>query len=169
MCYDQSQHMLDYARQALFLYKPKLTFRKAENTDLPKLDRVFDVFIEGWSFGHTAMGCSTVEEVQRVTEVLISNAARNLKPGGTIIIMETLGTNTELPVPPHENLRKFYEELEQKHDFTSHVIRTDYRFPTNQEAAQVMGFFFGDSMEQSVINRANNIIPEWTGIWTKKI
>jgi SAM-dependent methyltransferase len=169
VCCDQSQHMLDFAQKSLAAHSPKLTFQLADNTELPDFESTFEVFIEGWSFGHTIMACVNEEEILHTTNVLLANAMKNLSSGSTIIIIETLGTNVDSPTPPHENLRLFYETLVHTHDFGQHVIRTDYQFDTNEEAAGIMGFFFGDDMMQSVLARGTSTIPEWTGTWTRKI
>jgi len=167
-CCDRSEHMLQYARNALSIYSKKLTFLIAENTNLPETDQPIDVFIEGWSFGHAIMDCLSIEELHRVTRILVSNSVKNLKPGGTIIFIETLGTNTDTPAPPHEKLQSFYNELETHYGFLRNSLRTDYRFETVGKAAQVLGFFFGEEMERSILAHNHPIIPEWTGIWTMK-
>jgi SAM-dependent methyltransferase len=169
VCCDQSQHMLAFAQESLAAYSPKLTFQLADNTDLPDLKSTFDAFIEGWSFGHSIMACVNQQEILHTTNLLLANAMKNLSPGSAIIITETMGTNVDSPNPPHENLRLFYETLVHRHDFKQHVIRTDYQFDTNEEAADVMGFFFGDGMKRSVLTRGTSTIPEWTGLWIRKM
>lgn len=169
VCCDQSQHMLDFAQKSLAAYSSKLTFQLADNIDLPDFESTFEVFIEGWSFGHAIMSCVHEEEILHLTNKLLANAIKNLSPGSTVIIIETLGTNVESPNPPNEKINFFYETLVHTHDFSQYVIRTDYKFTANEEAAEVMGFFFGDDMKQSVLARGTSTIPEWTGVWTRKI
>ena len=170
ICCDRSQHMLDSAHNILAEHSNKLTFIQAANTDIPKIDQPCDVFIEGWSFGHCASDCNSPEEIQNITPLLLHNATKNLKPGSTIILIETLGTNTESPGAPNDKLKIFYHELENQHGFTLKQIRTDYQFESNDEAARIMGFFFGEKMQQAVHQeRGSRIIPEWTGIWTKNM
>ncbi|MBT3316782.1 class I SAM-dependent methyltransferase [bacterium] len=169
ICCDRAQHMLDFAQGALSEYEDKLKFLRADNLNIPDLDGGFDLFIEGWSFGHSVSDCSTADEIKSVTDILVHNATKDLKPGGVVILLETLGTNLDFPGPPHEKLNIFYSELEQKHGFQMKKIRTDYQFQSNEEAARIMGFFFGEKMCQSVLKRNNAIIPEWTGMWTKTI
>ncbi len=168
VCCDQSQHMLDFAQKSMAAHSSKLTFQAADNVELPDLKSIFEVFIEGWSFGHPIMACNNEEEILQLTNMLLDNAQKNLSPGSTVIIIETMGTNVESPAPPHQKLKFFYEALVNKHDFRQHVIRTDYRFSANVKAAEVMGFFFGDDMKQSVLARGSSTIPEWTGVWIKK-
>ena len=169
VCCDQSAHMLDFAQKNLAANSPKLTFHLADNESLPDLESIFDVFVEGWSFGHSIMACDNEDEILHTVNVLLANATKNLFLGSTIIIIETLGTNTDPAAPPHEKLKFFYDTLVGVHDFSQHTIQTDYQFSTNKEAAEVMGFFFGDEMKRSVLARGMSTIPEWTGIWVKEI
>ena len=167
--YDRSQHMLDFASQELSAHQQKLTLAQAVNQDLPDLAQPADIFIEGWSFGHTAVDCLDTHQLEQATCSLVTNATKNLKPTGTAIFIETQGTNTAVPAPPHPHLAQFYALLEREHRFTPHTIRTDYSFPSNEVASQVMGFFFGEGMAQAVQARGTAIIPEWTGVWVKKM
>lgn len=59
-----------------------------------------------------------------------------------MIFIETLGSNVDEPVPPGEKLKGFYGLLENSHGFSKTVLRTDYRFTSNEEAQQIFGFFF---------------------------
>lgn len=167
VCCDQSQHMLDFARRSLTDYLSKLTFHQADNTNLPAFNHSFDLFIEGWSFGHSIMACHDEASILAMTDQLLANVTKQLLPDSPIIIIETMGTNTEEATPPHERLAFFYKVLTEQYGFESHVIETDYRFGTNGEAAKVMGFFFGEEMKQSVLARGTTIIPEWTGVWVR--
>ena len=92
---------------------------------------------------------------------------RLVRPGGTILLIETMGTNVDEPCPPGELLSTFYRILEEDHDFRRTVISTDYRFRSVEEAARVMGFFFGHQMSEAVRQRGTTIVPEYSGIWTK--
>jgi len=169
VCCDRSQPMLDFAEKLHSGYKNKLRFVRANNEDLPALDGRFDLFIEGWSFGHSISDCANMGEVDSMTSLLVHNAAKNIVPSGLVIIVETLGTNVDSPTIPNKNLGRFYTALEQQHGFEATAIRTDYRFESNAEASRIMGFFFGETMSQSVLERKSQIIPEWTGIWTNAV
>ena len=168
-CCDRSEHMLAFAKDNLKKYTSKIEFAIAENSDLPELDRAFDVFIEGWSFGHATSDCTSKEEIIARTSLLVGSAEKNIKPGGVIILIESLGTNVELPSPPNKRLDIFYTALTDLHGFRCSKIKTDYLFDSNAEAVRVMGFFFGEDIEQSIRRRGSRIVPEWTGIWTKEL
>ncbi len=163
MCLDTSLHMLERARRRLASYLEKVSFSIADNINLPRLDRKFDIFIEGWSFGHSIT--QHEDAVAETVQTLLSGARRNLRAGGTIIIMETLGTCTARPQSPHPALDQFYTLLKTQYHFREKIIQTDYRFSTAGDAQRILGFFFGDEMKERVCAHGGCIIPEWTGIW----
>jgi hypothetical protein len=144
-------------------------FLTADNLDLPDLPENVHVFVEGWSFGHSVADLQDTTTVDQTVDALVRNAMKNLAPGGTAIIIETLGTNTTVPQAPLETLKRMYERLEGEHAFTRHEIRTDFRFPSLDTAADTMGFFFGDEMGRAVRAAGPTavIVPEWTGVWSK--
>lgn len=90
---------------------------------------------------------------------------RVLRPGGTAIIIETLGTATETPRPPSSHLADLYSWLETGHGFASSWIRTDYQFVSLREAEELTWFFFGLEMAELVVREKLIILPECTGIW----
>ena len=75
-----------------------------------------------------------------------------------------MGTNVELPNPPGEKLSQFYHALVEA-GFKEHIIQTDYKFRNCEEAGNIMGAFFGDSMKNDIIQKQLNVIKEFTGIW----
>lgn len=94
-CCDCSEHMIAFAQQHFANSAAKLTFELADNFDLPTLGSPVDIFIEGWSFSHGVVGSQNREELRVRTAALVRNATKNLKAGGTAIIVETMGTNTD--------------------------------------------------------------------------
>jgi hypothetical protein len=90
---------------------------------------------------------------------------RVLRPGGTAIILETLGTGRETPHPPSEALAAYYAMLETDYGFASTWIRTDYRFESQAEAEELTGFFFGAASATTTTEEGYAIVPECTGIW----
>ncbi len=169
VCCDRSRHMLDYTESILTPHASKITYTVADNMQFPRIEGDFNLFVEGWSFGHSAMESSDDEDLVNITERLVGGAERNLASGGTVIVIETLGTNVDEASAPHPTLRRFYDLLEREHGFVREVIRTDYRFETVDEAARVMGFFFGPAMERGVRERSSATVPEWTGVWKKRV
>lgn len=163
VCFEREAHMLDAARVKLSAHSHKIEYRLGDNLDLPALPEQADLFIEGWSWGHSIVdGSGSVEAIARR---LFANARRNLVGGGTAILIETLGTNQDAPGAPHPRLEEFYDLLQATHRLRQEIVRTDYLFPSAQDAAETLGFFFGEPMRQAVLERGAPAIPEWTGVW----
>jgi ubiquinone/menaquinone biosynthesis C-methylase UbiE len=138
-----------------------------DNRSLPVEDASADLSIEGWSFGHfTGWYPETWrDEIGKA----VSEMKRVLRPGGTAIILETLGTGREAPQAPNETLAAYYAWLEVEHDFSPAFIRTDYKFASLDEAEQLTRFFFGDDLAYQVVQNNWVILPECTGIWWRSI
>ena len=169
ICCDRSAHMLDFAKKKLSNHQEKLGFVVANNLDLPDFDQKFDVFIQGWSFGHQVVDCNHLDEIEMTVGRLVQNSTKNIRPGGKVIYIETLGTNQTTPQPPHEKLAVFYKLLEQQYQFERNEVQTDFRYASLDAAVEKLGFFFGDEMARNIREQNSTLIPEWTGIWVKQL
>ena len=135
----------------------------ADNRNLAVSDRIADVSVAGWTFGHfTSWHAETWRD--EIGQAL-AQMKRVLRPGGTALILETLGTGLEKPHPPTDALAAYYALLEEEHGFSSTWIRTDYRFKSLSEAEELTRFFFGDELADRVAREGLIILPECTGIW----
>lgn len=166
--YDGSQHMLDAAISKL--RAAGLTnweAAAADNRAVPAESGSADLTIQGWSFGHFCgwYPDSWREEIGKA----LAEMKRVLRPGGTIIMLETLGTGRETPQPPTEGLAAFYRWLENEQGFQASWIRTDYRFESLAEAEKLTRFFFGDELAETVTQQHWDILPECTGIWWRNL
>jgi hypothetical protein len=94
---------------------------------------------------------------------------RVLRRGGTAIICETLGTGSLEPHPPTPTLSDYYDYLESEMGFNRRHISTDYKFSSLDEAVETIRFFFGDELAEKVKANHWTIVPEWTGIWWRKV
>ena len=165
--FDREPHMLEAARERLARFADKIELRSADNLALPLLSEKADVFVEGWSWGHSIVaGPDSVEEI---AAALFANIRPNLVPGAPVILVETLGTLALSPAAPHPRLAEFYQLLQSRHGLRQIAISTDYRFPSAREAAETLGFFFGDDMARAVRNGGSGTVPEWTGVWCGEI
>ena len=89
---------------------------------------------------------------------------RILKPGGNIILIETMGTGFTTPTPP-DHLKAYYQYL-QEMGFEQKWIRTDYLFENKKIAEDLSGFFFGEEMNQKIEKQNDAIyLPECTGLF----
>lgn len=166
-CFDRSKHMMSRARENLKEYAPKLSFAARHNLEARGACNPANAFIEGWAFGHTVY--DDPDNHRTTIDNLVTGAESLVKPGGTVILIETMGSNSPEPFAPGELLAKFYQALEQDYGYTRTVISTDYQFPTLEDAARIMGFFFGDGMADEINHGGTTRIREFTGIWSKTL
>lgn len=160
--FDASRHMLKTAETSLRnMGLSNWTSNVADHRQIPVKDASADLVISGWSFCYLAVwgGDTWKSELERgLVEI-----ERILRPGGTILLLETMGTGATSPNPP-EHLMGYYTWLDEK-GFQSSWIRTDYKFKSIDEARELTGFFFGDAFLQKFKIRSTNVVPECTGIW----
>jgi ubiquinone/menaquinone biosynthesis C-methylase UbiE len=162
--FEGSQHMLDVTIAKL--KESGLTNWRAEVADnraLPAEESTADLSIQGWSFGHFT-GWYPETWRDEISKAL-SEMKRVLRPGGTAIILETLGTGRETPQPPNDALAMYYAWLEKELGFSTTSIRTDYQFESLAEAEQLTRFFFGDELADTAVQNNWVILPECTGVW----
>jgi ubiquinone/menaquinone biosynthesis C-methylase UbiE len=159
---DASEHMLNVLRARL----PGVRTLVADNRSVPLEDACADVVIAGWSLGHTT-GWYPESWRDEIAKAL-AEIRRLLRPGGTAIILETLGTGNETPAPPTESLAAFYTLLEDDYGFTRVALRTDYQFESPAEGQALLRFFFGDELADRVAAEGLTILPECTGIWSRQ-
>ena len=160
--FDNSPAMLVVAKQELSSTPYKnWTLALADHRHLPLPSNSADVIISGWSLCYLAL--DQPDPWREPLRELFGRLQRLLRPGGTIIILETQGTGFTSPNPPHFMLDyfSFLEEL----GFQSRWIRTDYQFESAQEAVELSRFFFGDELGDQVAESGTNMLPECTGIW----
>ena len=165
---DREEHMLDRCKENLLDYESKILVKKLANENLSAVSiNAADVFIEGWSFGHTVIEAvkKHSKTVAEVTADLVASAKNIVRKNGKIVLIESEGTNVQEPFQSEPLLQEFYRLLEVEHGFIRHTLRTDYRFATYKEAARIMGFFFGEQMGSEISCSRRQIVPEFTGVW----
>lgn len=134
----------------------------ADHRELPLAGQSADIVLSGWSICY--LGSSDQADWQRNIRLVMNEIGRVLRPGGTVIITETLGTGSEEPVRP-EGLQAYYRELEQTYGFEHRAVRTDYRFDSVEQAETLCRNFFGDALGNRIRAEGLRVVPENTGIW----
>jgi ubiquinone/menaquinone biosynthesis C-methylase UbiE len=166
---DLNPHMLRVAAEkyrshaALRWHVAAMDHRRA-----PLPDRVADVAIAGWTLCYLADKFCGETWQQQLTQA-IDEMRRVLRPGGTIIIIETLGSGEITPHPMADWFTEYFQLLEQELGFQSTWVRTDYKFDSLDQAASLASFFFGDEWETKVRDNHWVVLPECTGIWWKEV
>lgn len=136
-----------------------------DNGQMPVASNCADLVIEGWSFAHV-VGWFLEDWIAR-TDAMLAEMTRILKPGGTAVLIETLGTGRRRP-QPSDNLARLYQHWRDQHGFASRWIRTDYQFASPEEAEELTRFFFGDALADECLADDSVLLPECTGIWWKR-
>ena len=138
----------------------------ADHRAIPLPDKSTDLVVAGWSLVYMAVWnpASWEHELGRA----LGEIGRVLRPGGAVIVMETMGTGYTTPNPPAD-LLPYFAYLDAS-GFASTWIRTDYAFSSPEEARSVVSFFFGESMVERCVLAAAGAespvtLPECTGIW----
>jgi ubiquinone/menaquinone biosynthesis C-methylase UbiE len=166
MAFDISAHMLGIAAAKLKENQwHHCSVGVADHRRLPVPSQAADLAISGWSVVFTVVDYP--ETWQQELGQALNDIRRVLRPGGTIVILETMGTGFESPNPP-EHLVPYYRFLEQEQGFSSTWIRTDLLFESVEQARERVTFFFGEDMIHKVIPSPDEnhvLLPECTGIW----
>jgi len=133
----------------------------ADHRRLPFADASADLILAGWTIAQ--MVAWNLDTWQTQVESVLAEMRRVLRAGGTIVIIETLGTGHATPYRP-EKLAPYYLLLEAR-GFSSTWIRTDFRFESVTQAESLIGFFFGTELEHQLVQEHGTTVPECTGLW----
>jgi ubiquinone/menaquinone biosynthesis C-methylase UbiE len=160
--FDISEEMLRVCKQKLAASGlSNWQVEVADHRKLPVEDASADLVVSGWSVSYLVVWNPDTWREQ--LETWLGEMKRILRPGSHIVLFESLGTGTELPIKL-EHLKDFYPWLDEA-GFQHKWIRTDYKFESIEEAEELSRFFFGDELGDQV--RKNNwvVLPECTGVW----
>ena len=161
---DRAAPMLEVARRHLSAASVPFTIHEADARALPLPDASADVVMAGWVFGHFRhwMPDGWRDEVDGA----LAEMRRVLRPAGTLVVIETLGTGHETP-RVHAAMDEYFEHLERAHGLSRTWLRTDYAFDDSETAARVCGEFFGEALVARIRAEGWARVPECTAIFTR--
>ncbi|WP_195574068.1 class I SAM-dependent methyltransferase [Paenibacillus sp. 1001270B_150601_E10] len=163
---DQSEAMLELNRHRLSaLGLDNWKTQLADHRQLPLQDQCADLVTAGWSICYLA--AADRPDWEHSLQLVMNEIHRILRPDGTVIIIETMGTGTTEPSPP-SFLQPYYHALEHQYGFASSLVRTDYQFANVEEAFSYISFFFGDELAEQLLTQQLATVMEWAGIWWRK-
>ncbi len=136
-----------------------------DNRRMPVASNCADLVIEGWSFAHV-IGWHPRDWLAQ-TDAMLAEMERILKPGGSAILIETMGTGRRQPKAPSPKLAQLYDYWRHAWGYSYRWIRTDFQFASPQEAEELMRFFFGEELAEACLDGDTVLVPECTGIWWK--
>jgi ubiquinone/menaquinone biosynthesis C-methylase UbiE len=163
---DDAAPMLDLAREKLARVGfDRFRTHVGDLATIPAEDAALDVVLAGWALcGKALRGDPWPDAVREV----LAEIRRVLRPGGTTVIIESLGTGQERPSPPNPRFADYFRLLEAE-GFRKACVRTDYRFASREEKERLLTFFFDRDMLDAGVKNDALIYPEWTGIWVKQV
>jgi ubiquinone/menaquinone biosynthesis C-methylase UbiE len=140
-----------------------VSLAQADSRRMPIRSGMADFAIEGWAFLQIAVWHP--QDWQFQLGRALQEMQRLIRPGGKMILIETLGTGETVP-KVEAFFRKVYDFLEMGRGFVPLAIRTDYCFETMEQIQQVVLPLFGQAMlERLVSTPAGWVLPECTGLW----
>lgn len=166
----ESIHAFDISEHMLSVAIAKLTrsgwanwqAAVSDHRQIPLPAGAADLIISGWSVCYVAVHNPATWQAELART--LDEIRRLLRPGGTAILIETLGTGSTQPNPP-EHLHAYLAAIEA-YGFQRAWIRTDYRFASLAEAETLTRFFFGEAMLAKLGQDERGVIlPECTGLW----
>jgi ubiquinone/menaquinone biosynthesis C-methylase UbiE len=163
--FDNSEHMIESNRTRLQgLNYTNCQLGLADHRTIPRPSQSADLVIAGWSLCYLVVEHPASWELELAKS--LAEIERLLRPGGKIIIIETLGTGFTSPTPP-DHLRAYYDWLENRAGLSRRWFRTDYEFSSLAEAESLVRFFFGESLAARVVQEKWRRVPECTGLWSR--
>jgi ubiquinone/menaquinone biosynthesis C-methylase UbiE len=163
---DRAAPMLDVARERLASDgATNVTLHVSDARSLPLPDGAVDLAVAGWVFGHFPHWMP--DDWKTEVAAALAEMRRVVKPGGSIVIVETLGTGHETP-RKHEKLDPYFAWLMESEGFAQTILRTDYGFPDVESAARICGAFFGDALVSTIRERGWARVPECTSVFVAR-
>lgn len=159
---ERAAPMLGVARQRLDAMGVTYAAHLADARAMPLPDASADLAIAGWVFGHFRLWMP--EGWRDEVSSAVGEMRRVVRPGGKLVVVETLGTGHAEP-RRNDALDEYFALLEERFGFTRSWIRTDYVFSSIEEAARICGSFFGAAMAATIRRNGWATVPECTAVF----
>ena len=114
-----------------------LTWVRGVAQELPFHDDTFDAVYATWAFFFSGV---------KDRDVGLSEAARVIKPGGVLLIVDNAGGDEFCALSPRSIAST--DEFWTREGFGKTFIDTTFRFDTVEEARRLLGFYFGDAPDK---------------------
>ncbi len=160
---DVAADMLRVAATALAGTEGDWLLSRGDARDLPIADGWADAALAGWVFGHFTE--FNPEQWEDDLDTAVVEMERVVKPGGTLVIIDTLGTAVAEPAAPTPALADYHRRVERM-GFERSVLRTDYEFASVAESVELLDWFFG--LGDWARRHNNPSVPEFTGWWERR-
>ena len=168
-------HAFDFSKSMLRVAQGRLrrnhwtnvSLALADSRRIPACSGWANFGIEGWAFLQIAVW-HRQDWLKQLGQAL-TEMQRAVRPGGKMILIETLGTGESRPkVEPF--FRSVYDFLEAECGFAALDIRTDYYFESMEQIHEVVVPLFGQEMPERLIEvEAGWVLPECTGVWWREV
>lgn len=164
---DRADAMLRVARDRVDPPRTNSThYVQAQADALPFGEGGFDFACAGWVFGHFPSW--SPDSWRQAIGAGLGEMTRVVTRGGSLVILETLGTAVDRAHPPNRGLAEYYAWLEDDQGFQRRVLGTDYRFASVEEAVALVEFFFGAALAARVRTENRTRVREFTGLWWRR-
>lgn len=145
------------------IHLPNWLLGVADSRNLPLPAAKADIAVEGWSLAQVMAWNS--DNWRTAVEAVLNEMVRVVRPGGAIMLIETLGTGEKIPRAP-DRFVPLYDYFEKERHASRMWIRTDIHYPSRSVAHRTAGVLFGDAiMDQGWDVSEGFVLPECTGIW----
>lgn len=160
---DRAKPMLDVAaKRVADIGLRSHAIHVADARALPLADQSVDLAMAGWVFGHFRHWMPEGWKLE--VDTALSEMKRVVKKGGSILLIESLGTGYETPREANP-LDEYFAHLEAAHGFAREWFRTDYAFESVEHAVHICEGFFGASLVEKIRANRWSRVPECTALF----
>jgi SAM-dependent methyltransferase len=165
--FDNAAAMVEVARRKFVeTGAQNIAIEIADNARVPVPDATADIAVAGWTYGHQTVWSASGWRAP--IEAALDEMIRVLRPGGTAVVIETLGTGHTTPFEPPRALGRYYDLLARDYGCDRIWIRTDYEFPSAPEGERLIERFFGAERARRFAAMGGTTLPECTGLWWRR-